>query len=106
MRSTGEKVILIIGAGVALAVTAISLSWVIRGEILDASGGWFAYSPDQGPTFVDASSERAWAAVSTVLIWLVAISVWVAISVGIWRGPRAPGEPPRSFLERMRDRSG
>jgi hypothetical protein len=75
--STAGRVVIVIAAGLALAVVADYLT------SLGTKFGWYAYSPlARQVAFSSASGEPGWL---RAVIWLAAISLWAALSAAVLR---------------------
>ena len=93
MRVTGhltqpQRILVIIA--LALALAAVGEYLMTRGTA--ARFGWYAYAPLSQPAFSSGpgAGESSWL---HLLIWLVLIAVWAAISVRILRP--SPEQPPQ-----------
>lgn len=79
----------VLSIGVAVALLAIGRAAESAGSIRD--GGWFAYSPLTGfpesPFLLRHPGLR-------LLMWLVLISIWVALSLWLFRRPGGEGREP------------
>jgi heme/copper-type cytochrome/quinol oxidase subunit 1 len=73
--SMAQRVVAIIVLGLALAIVASYLT------SLGTRAGWYAYAPLTGQAFSPpGSGEPGWL---RVIIWLAAISLWVAASATV-----------------------
>lgn len=84
--STRERTVLVVASGLALAVIAQLLSSIVADALRPA--GWFAYAPNTGAMFTDATGEgdggARWAVAG---VWLACIAVWASASIRIYRAP-------------------
>ena len=72
-----QRIVVIIGLGLALAVAADYLTSLVT------EAGWYAYSPLTRPVISQsATGEPGWL---RMIIWLAAISLWSAASATLLR---------------------
>lgn len=79
----GQRVVVVIGWGLALATVAAAVSAELAPPLGDDA--WFNYAPNEGVLY-GHRPETSWAG---AFIWFVAVLAWVAGSLVLLRSPRS-----------------
>lgn len=80
----GQRVVLVIAAGVAVAALASGTNGLVLDR--EPDGGWFAYAPNTGVEFSPERAADTW----RTFVWVAAASIWGAFSVRVLSARRPP----------------